>query len=142
MTWLGVHFDTVAMTMSIPLDKIHKCLTITRSWTSKSHVTQAQLKSLLGKLFHISQCSPTLRLFVNRPLDTLRASPKDNRSIALDSETQADITWINQFLSHYNGVQLIHSAPSLGIPVVLDSCLTVPSTHHRHESPHHTAGDD
>ena len=124
MTWLGIHFDTVAMTMSIPPEKIHECLTITRSWTSKSTVTHAQLRSLLGKLFHVSQCSPTLRLFVNRLLDTLRSSPKDNRSIALDSEAQADITWINQFLSHYNGVQLIHSAPSLGIPVVLDSCLT------------------
>ena len=124
MTWLGIHFDTVAMTMSIPTVKIQECLTITHSWTSKTHVTHAQLKSLLGKLFHISQCSPTLRLFVNRLLDTLRSSPKDNKSIALDNEAQADITWINQFLSHYNGVQLIHSAPSVGIPVVLDSCLT------------------
>ena len=60
----------------------------------------------------------------NRLLDTLRSSPKDNKSIALDNEAQADITWINQFLSHYNGVQLIHSAPSIGIPVVLDSCFT------------------
>ena len=102
---------------------------ITRSWASKSCVTHSQLKSLLGKLFHVSQCSPTLRLFVNRLLDTLHSSPKENRSIALDNEAQADITLINQFLSHYNGVQLIHSVPSLGIPVVLDSCLTGPGGH-------------
>lgn len=128
MTWLGVHFDTVAMTMSIPDTKIEECLQITNSWINKTRCTTSQLRSILGKLFHISQCSHTLRLFVNRLLDLLRSAPEQG-VINIDNEARADIAWINTFLPQYNGIQLITPTPSLDIPLIVDSCLTGAGAH-------------
>jgi hypothetical protein len=128
MTWLGVHFDTELMTMSVPQSKITECLRLTDSWARKTSCSQSQLRSLLGKLFHISQCCHTLRLFVNRLLDTLRNAP-DHGNIVIDSDAHEDLAWIKAFLPDYNGVQLIKQPLSLDIPLVVDSCLTGGGAH-------------
>ena len=62
MTWLGVDFDSEAMTMSVPTIKINECLRMARSWATKEYCMKSQLRKFLGKLFHICQCCPTLRL--------------------------------------------------------------------------------
>ena len=123
MTWVGIRFDTVAMTMSIPQEKIAACLHLTAWWASRSHCTRSQLRRYLGKLFHLCQCCPTLRLFVNRMLDTFRAAP-EHGTVPLDQSFQADIKWILSFLPTYNGIQMIPASPTLSVPVTVDSCLS------------------
>ena len=123
MTWLGVTFDTLTMTMSVPLPKIADCLSTTHLWAQKSHATKTELRQYLGKLLHICECCPTLRLFVNRMLQTLRRVP-EHGSICLDSEFEAEVQWILSYLSQYNGIQMIPDSPTLQVPLVVDSCLT------------------
>ena len=123
ITWLGVDFDTVAMTMSVPSEKIKDCLILSRKWATRFRCTKSQLRQYLGKLFHICQCCPTLRLFVNRMLETLRAAP-DHGYQRLSPAFKADVHWILQYLPLYNGVQMIPYNPTLPTPIVVDSCLT------------------
>ena len=123
MTWLGVDFDSEAMTMSVPTIKINECLRMARSWATKEYCTKSQLRKFLGKLFHICQCCPTLRLFVNRLLETLRSSPEHGRH-PIGPAFKADIHWISQYLPLYNGIQMIPRNPTLDTPISVDSCLT------------------
>ena len=123
MTWLGVNFDTVNMIMSVPLPKIADCLSTTCLWAQKLHATKSELTQYLGKLLHICECWTTLRLFVNRMLQTLRSVP-EHGSIRLDPEFQADVQWILSYLLQYNGVQMIPDSPTLHVPLVINSCPT------------------
>ena len=74
MVWLGVTFNTVDMTMSIPTHKIEEVLRLCLPLQSRLTMKLSELRSLLGKLFHTATCSNTLRLFVNRMLETLRTA--------------------------------------------------------------------
>ena len=123
MVWLGVHFDTQTMVMSVPHSKIEECLSLAGEWAHKTHCTRSQLRRFLGKLFHIAQCCPTLRLFVNRLLETLRVTPEHGYT-PIPPTFYADIRWILQFLPVYNGIQMIPYNPTLPTPIVVDSCLT------------------
>ena len=123
MTWLGVGFDSEAMTMSVPTIKINECLRMACSWATKEYCTKSQLRKFLGKLFHICQCCPTSRLFVNRLLETLRSSPEHGRH-PIGPAFKADIHWISQYLPLYNGIQMIPRNPTLDTPISVDSCLT------------------
>ncbi|MCP4257043.1 MAG: hypothetical protein GY774_05895 [Planctomycetes bacterium] len=122
MTWLGIHFDTRNMTMTIPTDKIREIHDITVSWKNKNSCTQTQLKSLLGKLFFAATCSNTLRLFSNRLLATLRANYKNAR-VMLDEEFHHDIEWIIEYLVKFNGKDIIEKLPTCEHELTVDSCL-------------------
>lgn len=123
MTWLGVDICTISMTLKIPTAKIEECLTLASKWRHLNHCTKSQLRKFLGKLFHVATCNSTLRLFVNRLLDTLRMCP-DHGYVGLSDEFQADISWICEFLPTYNGIDMITPNPTAAHPVVVDSCLT------------------
>ena len=56
MPYLGIQFDTVKMTMSIPPDKICEVREEVSLWMKKSFVTKKTLQQLLGKLFWVSRC--------------------------------------------------------------------------------------
>jgi len=123
MTWLGIDFDSESMTMTVPPEKIDECLRISRTWVNRATCTKSQIRKYLGKLFHICQCCPTLRLFVNRMLETLRAAPDHGRH-PVGPAFKADVNWILQYLPLYNGIQMIPRSPTMDIPIAVDSCLS------------------
>ena len=69
--WLGVQFNTVSMRMEIPQRKIQELTQLARDWLDQVTCSKSQLRSFLGKVFHVATCSSTLRLFSNRILSTL-----------------------------------------------------------------------
>ena len=123
MVWLGVQFDTVAMIMSIPQAKIDTVITLAREWLCRAAATTSQLRSWLGKLFHVATCSATLRLFVNRMLQTLRTA-RPNGHVLLDQDFKEDVKWILEFLPAYNGVDVISKPPNAPYELIVDSCLS------------------
>ncbi len=122
-TWLGIQFDTEAMQMRIPQSKIDQTLNIAEKWVNKSICTQGELRSLLGKLFFLTYCSTTLRLFSNRMLGALRGTSEYDM-VTLDTEFHKDLTWIRSFLPRYNGVDIIMKPLTHEHDIVVDSCLT------------------
>ena len=122
MTWIGVEFDTINMLIRIPDSKINETLRHVSEWRCANVATRTQLRSLLGKLFHIAKCCKPARLFVSRMLDTLRSSPPHGY-IRLSEEFMKDIAWFLMFLPTYNGIHLMTPlTPDLSLEA--DSCLT------------------
>lgn len=122
ITWIGIEFDSQAMEVRMPQQKIDDTLSLLRQWQDTTRATLQQLRRLLGKLFHIGQTCKPARLFVSRMLDTLRSAPPSGY-IELPDSFQRDVAWFLAFLPNYNGIHLLDLSPPLFI-VEVDSCLS------------------
>ena len=120
ITWLGLEFDSRNMTLSIPPAKLQDILTLVQQWQHKSTASITDLRSLLGKLLHVAQCSSPARLFLNRMLATLRSCPPRG-STRLSTEFKKDLAWFAQYLPTTNGVYIIHEDPRPVQHVYVDS---------------------
>ena len=123
MTWLGLEFNTLVMTVSIPADKLQEILSLVCEWLDKKTATRTQIKSILGKLFFISQCCTPARMFVNRMLATLRSAPHQG-STSLPEEFRKDLRWFDTYLSSTNGVYMIQEEQRNPVDIYVDSCTT------------------
>jgi hypothetical protein len=121
MIWLGLEFNTLDMTVSIPQDKMQEILSIVREWLPKKTATRTQLKSILGKLFFITQCCPPARMFLNRMLATMRDCPPVG-STSLNEEFRKDLRWFSAYVSSTNGVFMIHEDQRAPVNIYVDSC--------------------
>ena len=121
-TCLGVMFDTIAGTISIPPDKLHQILRNITKWCGRKKCNKRQLQSLLGQLLYIQKCVKPSRAFLNRMLDLL-CQNYDANSIQLTPDFMRDLRWFPKFLETYNGVSLHHHRP-MDCTVELDACLT------------------
>ena len=54
MTWLGLHFNTVDMTVSIPQEKMQDTLWLVEEWSAKGSANVHHLRALLRKLLDIA----------------------------------------------------------------------------------------
>ena len=63
---LGILFDTINRTISIPPDKLQETIHICQRWSDKRNCTKNQLQSLLGSLLYITKCVHPARYFLNR----------------------------------------------------------------------------
>ena len=103
---LGILFDTVNRTISIPDTKLQEICTVCQNWSDKRMVTKNELQSLLGLLLYITKCLKPARYFLNRMLQLLRDNT-DNSHICLTSDFFKDLKWFQVFGSSYNGVTFI-----------------------------------
>ena len=121
---LGILFDSVNMTKSIPPSKLHEVGEELATWSNKQFATKRQLQSLAGKLLFIAKCSSPARLFINSILADLRAAP-DSGTILLSETTRSDIHWFQALFPHYNGLSLLCHPPLTSTQQVdCDSCLS------------------
>ena len=74
---LGIMFDTVNRSISIPDNKLQEICTTCSVWSNKTIVTKNELQSLLGLLLYITKCVRPARYFLNRMLQLLRDSHND-----------------------------------------------------------------
>ena len=106
MTWLGLQFDTVEMTVTFPSEKLQNTFQLVEDWVSRQAANIHQLQALLGQLLHIAQCCQSTRLFLNCMLATLRECPGDG-TIWLSPELKKDLQWFLHNSTACNGVSII-----------------------------------
>ena len=111
MVFLGLTYDTVAMTLEVPQDKLHQTSQLLRHWLSSPRVTKSDLQSLIGKLSYVCACISPGKIFLQRILRELRRLPHKFSFFTPSSELLADLRWWDKFLSIYNGISLFHSSP-------------------------------
>jgi hypothetical protein len=121
LDWIGVTFDSVAMTASIPKSYIQDTLELLGQWRNTTQATRHQIQQVLGKLFHVAKCCPPARLFVGRMLHTLRTTPPQG-SHPLPPGFIADVDWFLTFLPTFNGILLIRETRE-EVTVNADACL-------------------
>ena len=128
MVYLGIQFDTVAMTMSVPPEKLAEVKAEIVRWCKKTTATKRPFQSLLGKLFWISKVVRHSRTFMGRLLAQLRemTGKPDSYKARLSEDCMKDLTWWERFLKEYNGVTMIKNQDA--IKLTLDQLLDKPST--------------
>lgn len=108
MSFLGVLFNTVTMTMEIIPERLLEIHSLIKFWLNKDTASLKQVQSLLGKLNFIAPCVNPSRIFVSRLLLWLRSiydSPEILHSIP--HFVKKDIIWWDRFLPVYNGISLM-----------------------------------
>ena len=110
MPFLGVQFDSVKMTMSVPPEKLQELREELCLWAKKTTATKKNLQQILGKLFWVARCVRFSRTFMCRLLLQLKAMNQypENKKIKLNDDCKLDILWWNRFLRRFNGVELIY----------------------------------
>ena len=106
MTWLGIEYDSVTMTMAIPDVKMREIAQILDSWQGRQSATLREMQSLLGLLQFVASVSPPARIFTNRMLANLREAPQRGRE-SLSLGFKKDLKFFTDLFPQYNGVRLI-----------------------------------
>ena len=123
MVWLGLLFDTITMTVSLPLDKLAEIQRLVHHWVSKLKATLMELRTVLGKMLYMSQLCPPSRLFLNMMLDTLRQCPEQGYC-TLSSEFHKDLAWFDHFLPTSCGTFLIHQDDRHPVHLYINACMS------------------
>ena len=110
MPYLGVMFDSVKQTMSVPPEKLSELREEIGTWRKKTTATKKTLQQLLGKLHWVSRCVRFSRPFMGRLLQQLKAMYllPDNKKAALSPDSKLDILWWERYLRRFNGVELLY----------------------------------
>ena len=124
MIWLGIHYDSLAMTMTIPPAKMEEIMAELRQWEGRQRATRRDMQRLMGLLQFVASVSPPVRVFSNRILQCLRDSP-NRGSHGLSLGFRKDLKFFVDLLPDYNGVRVIDKKElTYQSQIELDACLT------------------
>jgi len=100
LTVLSIEFDTVAMELRLPEEKLQRLVSLLASWRGKSTGIRRGLESFVGMLQHASKVVRPGRTFMCRLYNLLATTQqfKPHYRIRLNQECQADIEWWYQFI--------------------------------------------
>ena len=126
ITYLGVQFDSLKMTMSVPPEKVTEIKAEIGLWVRKTTITRRDLQSLLGKLFWVAKVVMHARPFMGRLLAQLRTMTnlKEGKKTKLHEESRKDILWWHCYLDNFNGISMIVNDEP--IPLTLEQLLDDP----------------
>lgn len=93
MVFLGIHLDTLAMSMSVTPELLQKLLHRCSSALSSSSIHLFHdLQLLLGVMSFDTACVRPARVFMSTLLDTLRTR-RDFRNCSLSDDNRSDLRW-------------------------------------------------
>ena len=124
MTWLGIEFNTLLMTMSLPERKIRDVRECLDTWAGKIRATLKEIQSLFGLLQFVTAVAPQARLFTNRILEALRElSP--GHTTALSWGFRRDLAFFADLMPTFRGVKIMdkQDIPAQHL-LELDACLS------------------
>ena len=124
MVWLGILFDTVNMTMSVPQVKLQEVMEIVQQWQGRVRASRHDMQKLLGLLQFVASVAPPARVFTNRMLQGLREAPAVGAG-SLSLGFKQDVAWFARMLPEFNGVKLmVKQDIQCQALLQLDACLT------------------
>lgn len=128
MSFLGILFNTLTMTIEITTERLQEIRKLIQLWLNKDSASLKQVQSLLGKLNFIAACVKPSRIFVARLLNWLRSIYGSSNFLhTIPHYVKKDLIWWNNFLPLYNGISMMEyenwSKPDAIFSS--DSCLTV-----------------
>ena len=124
IVWLGLLYDSITMTISIPPAKMEEIMALLRDWRGRQRATLHQLQSLIGTLQFVAGVSPPTRIFTNRMLQCLREAHKRG-SESLSWGFKRDLAFFLTLLPRFNGVKIIAKDDiTYQDQLELDACLT------------------
>ena len=125
ITYLGVSFDSIAFTKSVPPEKLAELLDILTSWSTKITCTKRGLQSLCGKLLWVAKCVKHSRVFLSRLLSALKtmSDALPYHKLSLSDEMKLDIQWWLLYMRSFNGMDFIINPGIIKFSYKGDACL-------------------
>lgn len=121
LTFLGIKFDTVNMTLELPREKILQLQGILEAFRNKSKISKRALQSLAGKLNFATQCIYGGRFYLRRIYSAIAKLRNPWHRVRVTREMKADIQWWLDWMTVFNGqTPMIDPRPST--PLFIDAC--------------------
>ena len=95
------------MSIEVPQEKLIATMALLTAWGSRRTCTKRELKSLIGKLGHISKVARPGRMFCRRLIDLSTTVQKMHHHITLNAQARADIQWWFDFLPEWSAISMI-----------------------------------
>ena len=109
LTFLGIVFDTQAMELSLPKDKLNETRDLVNLFTKRKRASKRQLQQLAGKLNWACRVVHGGRTFLRRIIDCMNSLKTSSAKFLFTPEFCKDLFWWQTFLFHFNGKRLVHS---------------------------------
>ena len=122
LSWIGVFFNSITMSMHISADKVHESANLCVQFLGKANVTHKYMEKLMGKIFHAIKCCEGARRFTSRLLQLMSVT-SHTASAPISQQARLDAAWLAAFLPGFNGTTLIKNTVA-DYTVEVDSCLT------------------
>ena len=129
MVFLGILFDSVAMTfvsMMRSLQPFHAELT---AWNERKTASREELQSFIGVLSFAAKVVAPGRTFLRRMIDHLKTLPSNTATTTqhpLSASFRADLNWWRHFLSKWNGIAIVPDvnwSPAHVLDIYTDACV-------------------
>ena len=105
--YLGLIFDSVAMTISLPSDKMLKLHKELLFFENRRRATRRQLQRLTGILGHCARVVRGGRTFSRRIIDLLKGLPDGNPRVYLNEQFRCDLDWWRRYADFFNGTACV-----------------------------------
>ena len=125
LKYLGIMINSVTMTIEVPKEKLAEATTNLNRWKKRRTCTKRELKSLIGKLSHISKVVRPGRMFSRRLIDLSTTVSRMHHHITLNKEARADIQWWLDFLPQWTATSMIppsRAIRSTDLSLFSDAC--------------------
>ena len=103
LTFLGIYFDTVKLTLSLPVDKLSDLRNLIKTYLHKQLVSKRDLQRLVGKLNWACRVVYGGRTFLRRAIDFMNTLPRPRSKSPMSPDLQLDLQWWDSFLAQFNG---------------------------------------
>ena len=129
LLFLGILFDSIAMTLSLSADRLADLRSTLSSWMGRTTGSRKELQSLCGLLNFASFVVRSGRTFFRRILDELKcihSAANADQQFPLSPQFFLDVKWWLTFASAWNGVSLLPPPPGSEptVTVETDACKT------------------
>ena len=106
MTFLGIQFNTLDLTLSIDENRVAELNNLLKEWTQKDKAYLKEFQSILGKLAFAATVVRSGRTFLCRAFAFMKVL-SDKEKSKLPSEVRKDFIWWRDFLKDYNGISMM-----------------------------------
>ena len=147
MEYLGVKFNSITFTKSIPPAKMAQLKDTLFTWLRKKTCTKRQLQSLCGQLLWVARCVQHSRCFISRLLAGLRTLTEQHHKMSLTPDMMLDVLWWHTYIKDFNGVSFMINPLDVTLSYAGDACKAgggafFGSEYWSRELSAHISGDD
>jgi hypothetical protein len=123
--FLGVWFDTPALTLSVTQERLEELKSLLDYWLELPLASRKDLQSIIGKLNFVAACVRQGRVFIARIINHMKSLPGIGKH-PIPGAVRKDLLWWSIFLPGYNGVSMMAIEEWSRVDEVFasDACLT------------------
>ena len=103
LIFLGILFDTLQLTLSLPAPKLQQLKEVLTEFTTRTRASKRQLQQLAGRLNWACKVVYGGRTFLRRIIDLMNTLPKPGSQCRLTLDFHRDVAWWLEFLDVFNG---------------------------------------